>query len=184
MEQIDLSSFEVQIPHSYPSVPSGAPNLPPPEARWGHSTRAAWDLFPVVKTDTHSSRCALLALPLEVRELILSYALPHTMLRQRREGGPGHDVVWRLGSTAILAANRQLHNEGAEIMYGRSTFDIGVLYNSIKFDFKRLLPSGLVPKQTPKFLDVVRERYLHLVRKVRITITIEDDYTGTSYQRR
>ena len=43
--------------------------------------------------------------------------------------------MWQLGSTSILATNRQIHEEAAELMYGDSWFRFIIHYHQINFIF-------------------------------------------------
>lgn len=71
------------------------------------------------------------SLPLEIRRQIYSYILPYTVPQYRRK----ETYVWRLGSIAILAANKQIHEEAADLLYGDSWFHFVVQYNRTEFVF-------------------------------------------------
>lgn len=174
MEQIDISS-NVQIPHSYPSMPTS----------FAPQDNLAYILGKAAKVPFHGSfanardqKCRLLALPTEIRQQIFSYVLPYTIKQEKRTGQSGHDIVWCRSSTALFAASKQLHQECSTLLYGDAMFDVSVWYDSIRLEFRQLLDSGLIPKTTPKFLETVLPRYWQYVRNLRVTINIEDDYTG------
>ena len=69
------------------------------------------------------------SLPLEIRRQIYRYLLPHSVVPCDQEKFP----IWRLGNTAILAVNRQIHEEAADLMYGDSWFYFDVQYNRFRF---------------------------------------------------
>jgi hypothetical protein len=97
------------------------------------------------------------------------------MLRRQRVG---HDVIWRRGCIAILAVNKQIHDECVDIMYGENTFVLDVSFDSIKFRYKWLLPSQLIPSRTYCFLDHFSQRNLLHIRNYIINVEHVDDYTG------
>ena len=70
-------------------------------------------------------------LPLEIRHQIYRYLLPYSLARRDTKMSRG----WRLGNTAILALNRQIHEEAAELMYGDSCFYFDVDYKCIDSEF-------------------------------------------------
>lgn len=116
-----------------------------------------------------------MSIPYEIRQQILSYALPHTIARKStKETRP----LWCQGSTALLATNNKLHDEGAKIMYGDAQFLIEVSYDGIKLIHYRILKSGLTPKKTPDFYRTVSKRYWSFMRNVTVVIIAEDSYTS------
>ena len=150
----------------------------------------------------------LLKLPLELRQEILSYLLPHTqkfkdcsgltqhvqnfsaVKKRQARGMPAavtnnslmtvgtNNVVWQRGNIDVLRVCKQLHDECAELIYGSNTFQLFVSYNGISFRFRWLLASGVAPSRTFEFLKLLNPRYIRLVRKVAITVDLVDSYTG------
>ena len=90
----------------------------------------------------------------------------------------GNDIVWRRGTIAILAVNRQIHEECVDMIYGENIFVIDVAFDSIKFRYKWLLPSRLTPNRTYSFLDHFSQRNLMRVKNYVINVEHVDDYTG------
>ena len=70
-------------------------------------------------------------LPLETRRQIYGHLLPYSLPRRDK----GVHRGWRLGNTAILAVNRQIHEEAANLMYGDSWFCFDVEFNFIDHYF-------------------------------------------------
>lgn len=165
--------------HSYPSVPSGvSPPVNPYERK--PFNMGSWELFPLslAARQTPKDTSLLLALPVELRLHILQYTLPSTIAGDANPSKAGEAVLWRRGSTAILATNKQLHEEGSRLLYGGALFNLDVSYGRITFLFTRYLDSGLMPKQTPSFEDRIAHQYWPLIRIVRIQVTLEDDYVA------
>lgn len=149
----------------------------------------------------------LFKLPLEIRQEILSYLLPHTqkfkdsgglaqhvrdfsaVKKRQARGMPvatgstmmavgQNNVVWQRGNIDILRVNKQLHDECAELIYGTNTFLLFISYTGISFRFRWLLPSGLAPSRNYPFLELLSEKYVRLVRKVSVSVDLVDSYTG------
>lgn len=168
----------LSLPHSYPSVPSGQDNAPSDLYRRPAESREGWQLFAKPSKPLKQGQCPLMTLPREIRELILTYVLPHTTIVEAPNPQNSNRFLWRQGCTSILATCKKLHEESSRIMYDNSNFLIQVHYESIRFLFYRLLKSGLRPRQTPDFERTVKERYWHLIRRVSVRIDVEDDYTA------
>ncbi|KAK4983504.1 hypothetical protein LTR50_007177 [Elasticomyces elasticus] len=137
----------------------------------------------------------ILRLPIELRQYIYSYVLPNTeitetphplsSLFQRFTNAPRSagtrfqdNIVWRKGTTSILSASKQLHDECAEILYGNNVFVLFLTYDSIGFRFRWLLSSGLAPSRNHEFLDLVPSHYLKLIKRLVISVDHVDSYTG------
>ncbi|KAF2811352.1 uncharacterized protein BDZ99DRAFT_461440 [Mytilinidion resinicola] len=90
----------------------------------------------------------------------------------------GNDIVWRRGWTALLAVNRQIHEECVDLIYGDNTFVIDVAYDSIKFRYRWVLPSNLTPSQSYSFLDHFSQRNLLRIRNYIVNVEHVDSYTG------
>lgn len=149
----------------------------------------------------------LLKLPLELRQQILKYLLPHTKefrdsgslgeharnfsAVKKREakgmiipngGNPSpagiSNVVWQRGNINILSVCKQLHQECAEMVYGTNTFLLFITYLDIKWRFRWLLPSGMAPSRHFKFLELMPEKYMRLIKRVMVHIDHVDSYTG------
>lgn len=140
-----------------------------------------------------------LRLPLELREAIYSYVLPHTSpyqsdprlrispahnLRTTQESHPpgqrrlDTDAIWHLGSTALLCTCRQVHDECAALLYGTNVFVLDVSLDAIRFRLRWLTASNLAPGRSLPFLDHFSARNLLLVRRYVIHVELVDDYTG------
>ena len=153
-------------------------------------------------------RFPLLNLPLELRQQIYGYLLPHTqefrdsrLLSEharnfsavKKRGARGmvipaggtsanassvSNVVWQRGNIHLLRVCKQLHDECAELLYGTNTFLLFVTYGGISFRFRWLLPSGLAPSRSYNFINLLPERYLHLIKRVVVHVDHVDSYTG------
>lgn len=93
-------------------------------------------------------------------------------------GSVPSNIAWRRGSTSLFAVCRQLHDECADMVYGRNTFMLGVTFSSITFRFRFLLPSGMAPKREYNFLELMPARYLRRLRRVLVCVDHVDSYTG------
>lgn len=123
----------------------------------------------------------LLRLPIEIRRHIYDYLLPFCVKSRNKRGVR---TVWHRSNTAVLATTKQIHAETTDILYGSNIFEIDVSYGHILFQFRRQLPSGLVPRQTPNFPDFFAARYRKQIRNVLVNIDHVDSYTGESSKRR
>ena len=134
----------------------------------------------------------LLKLPLELRQQIYGYLLPHTqeyrdsgllgeharnfsaVKKRAARGmivpngkassavGAVNNVVWQRGNINLLCVCRQLHDECAEMIYSGNTFLLFASYPGIKFRFRWLLPSGLAPSKSYDF--VLRKPEGHVIK--------------------
>lgn len=66
------------------------------------------------------TRNSLLRLPLEVRELIYHFTLPHTVSHGK---GGGRDVKWYSGDPSILRTCRQIYVEASRVLYATNEFE-------------------------------------------------------------
>ncbi|KAK3652428.1 hypothetical protein LTR56_005138 [Elasticomyces elasticus] len=152
-------------------------------------------------------RFPLLALPLELRQQILSYLLPRTKeqgvdteplahharqfsaVRKREakglvlpnttsNGNNSSNIVWYRGHTRIFEVCQQLHSECADLVYGTNTFLLFLTYEGLKWRYRWLLPSGQAPMRNYPFLDLMPPHYLRLVKRVIVHIDLVDGYTG------
>ncbi|EME42936.1 hypothetical protein DOTSEDRAFT_173475 [Dothistroma septosporum NZE10] len=148
----------------------------------------------------------LLQLPLELRQQIFSYLLPRTYdrsdpnpladharnfsaVKKRKAKGMivpkpeppqrgGAHIVWQRAYVDLLRVCRQIHNECAEMVYGRNTFLLFLTYSGITFRFNYLLPTGMAPSRRFNFLELMPKRYLALVKRVVVNVDHVDSYTG------
>jgi hypothetical protein len=91
----------------------------------------------------------------------------------------GNDIVWRRGCTRMLAVNKQIHDEGVDMIYGDNMFVIHVAFDSIQFRYRWLVAStNLTPKGTKDFLDHFSQRNLLRIKNYIINVEHVDDYTG------
>jgi hypothetical protein len=148
---------------------------------------------------------AFLRLPYELRRKIYLYLLPYTETKSSAgslvstttgtssAASSAHKIhlaslpsakytanttLWHRGNTALLAVSKQLHDECAALLYGENVFVLWVSYDTIQFRFRWVLASGLAPSCAFDFLQLVKGRYLGLVRKVVVTVDVVDEYTG------
>ncbi|KAK3673663.1 hypothetical protein LTR78_006568 [Recurvomyces mirabilis] len=98
--------------------------------------------------------------------------------RQLRQSSSTSNVVWLRGQMSILSVCSQLHDECAELVYGRNTFLLFLTYPGIKWRYRFVLPTGMAPSRNYDFLDLVPERYRRLVKRVVVNIDHLDPYTG------
>jgi hypothetical protein len=145
-----------------------------------------------------------LRLPYELRREIYLYLLPHTETKSSagslvsttgtsNAASSAHKIhlaslpsakytanttLWHRGNTTLLAVSKQLHDECAALLYGENVFVLWVSYDTIQFRFRWVLASGLAPSCAFDFLQLVKGRYLGLVRKVVVTVDVVDKYTG------
>jgi hypothetical protein len=64
------------------------------------------------------------------------------------------------------------------MMYGSSVFEIDIKYDSIKFRYAWLIPSGLRPKVLYYFPEYFSQRNIQRIRHYLINIEVVDNYTG------
>jgi hypothetical protein len=145
-----------------------------------------------------------LRLPFELRRKIYFYLLPYTETKASAgslvsttgtssAASSAHKIhlaslpsakytanttLWHRGNTALLAVCKQLHAECATLLYGENVFVLWVSYDTIQFRFRWVLASGLAPSRAFDFLQLIKGRYLRLVRKVVVTVDVVDEYTG------
>lgn len=125
-----------------------------------------------LQVDGPSKKCALLALPFELRRGIYKHLLPRTV----ETGHKG--TAWIRGNTAIMAANKQIYAEATAVMYGNSTFLLDIEWDRITFAYQWLLPTGLVPKRTLAFPDQLASRNVALIRRLHVRVHHVGSYTG------
>jgi hypothetical protein len=151
---------------------------------------------------------AILRLPIEIRRSVYALLLPHTsavrsshdpptvpaarsLTYVRQKNGTegwcmlktsdrqvGNDVVWRRGCTALLALNRQIHEETADMLYGENTFVLDVTFDAIKFRYRWRTVNALTPNRTYPFLEHFSQRNLMRMRRCIVNVESVDDYTG------
>lgn len=119
-----------------------------------------------------SQTSPFLDLPYELRALIYSFILPSTFFSESK------DVVWLRGKISILSVNHMIYDEAIKIIYGEATFAINVVWDCVTFDYKWLLPKGLVPRRTMAFPEMISSRNWSLVHNLRIRVYHVDEYTG------
>ncbi|KAI5207045.1 hypothetical protein E4T39_02074 [Aureobasidium subglaciale] len=147
-----------------------------------------------------------LRLPYELRRKVYSYLLPYTETKSSsgsliptptssgNAASTAHKIhlaslpsakytanttLWHRGQTSLLAVNKQLHTECAELLYGENNFVLWVSYDVIQFRFRWVLASGLAPSCAFDFLTLLGATpYLGLIRRVIVTVDVVDEYTG------
>lgn len=88
------------------------------------------------------------------------------------------NVVWQRGNISILSTCSQLHRECAELIYGTNTFLLFVTYSEIQWRFRWLLSSGLAPSRSYRFLELLPQRYMRLIKRVIVHVDHIDSYTS------
>lgn len=148
----------------------------------------------------------LLKLPLELRQQIFNYLLPRTIQHsdpnplanharnfsavkkraakgmivpkpETAQRGPSH-VVWQRGNIKLLSVCRQVHDECADMLYGRNTFLLFVTYAGITFRYSWLLPTGMTPNRHYPFLELLSEKYMTRIKRIIVNVDHVDSYTG------
>lgn len=148
----------------------------------------------------------LLKLPLELRQQIFNYLLPRTIkhsdpnplasharnfsaVKKRAakgmivpkqdppQRGPSH-VVWQRGNIKLLSVCRQIHDECADMLYGRNTFLLFVTYAGITFRYSWLLPTGMTPNRHFPFLELLSSNYMTRIKRIIVNVDHVDSYTG------
>jgi hypothetical protein len=104
------------------------------------------------------------------------WRMQRTLPRSDRE--TGNDIVWRRGSTSLLAVSRQVHEETADMLYGENTFVIDVTFDTINFRYRWRTANNLTPNRTYQFLDHFSQRNLLRIKNYMINVESVDDYTG------
>lgn len=96
----------------------------------------------------------------------------------KSERETGNDIVWRRGCTALLAVNKQTHEEAADMMYGENTFVVDVTFDKIAFRYRWRTENGLTPSRQFDWLDHFSQRNLMRVKRYVVNVESVDDYTG------
>jgi len=104
------------------------------------------------------------------------WRMQRTLPRTDRE--TGNDIVWRRGSTSLLAVSRQVHEEAADMLYGDNTFVVDVKFDAINFRYRWRTVNNLTPNRTYPFLDHFSQRNLLRIRNYIVNVESVDDYTG------
>ncbi|KAF2128484.1 hypothetical protein P153DRAFT_318352 [Dothidotthia symphoricarpi CBS 119687] len=139
-----------------------------------------------------NEKSPFLRLPIELRRLIYRSILPHTTTFDSNGNGAwrmqktlprsdretGNDIVWYRGCTALLAVNRQVHEETADMLYGENTFVVDVTFDKIGFRYRWRTANQLTPSRMYAFLDHFSQRNLIRVKNYVVNVESVDDYTG------
>ncbi|KAF2630316.1 hypothetical protein BU25DRAFT_408273 [Macroventuria anomochaeta] len=105
-----------------------------------------------------------------------SWKMQKTSPKSDRE--TGNDIVWRRGSTSLLAVNKQIHEEAADMLYGENTFVVDVTFDKILFRYRWRAENGLTPSRQFDWLEHFSQRNLMRVKKYVVNVESVDDYTG------
>ena len=110
--------------------------------------------------------CGLLSLSLEIRRQIYSYLVPRTYRDHR-----SNLQVWYRGNTQLLAANKQIHAEVVDMIYGDSTFFLEVVEGSVMFllDYPSCL-DGIFLRDRLSLPDTIATKYITQMRNLRFQI--------------
>lgn len=90
----------------------------------------------------------------------------------------GNDIVWRRGCTSLLAVNKQIHEEAADMLYGDNTFVVDVTFKKVAFRYRWRTENGLTPSRQFDWLDHFSQRNLLRVKNYVVNVESVDDYTG------
>jgi hypothetical protein len=90
----------------------------------------------------------------------------------------GNDIVWRRGCTSLLAVNRQLHEETADMLYGDNIFVLDVTFDAVEFRYRWRTANNLTPSRSYAFLEHFSQRNLMRVRRYVVNVESVDDYMG------
>jgi hypothetical protein len=104
------------------------------------------------------------------------WRMQRTLPRAERE--TGNDIVWRRGSTSLLAVSRQIHEEAADMLYGDNTFVVDVMFDAVNFRYRWRTANNLTPNRTYQFLDHFSQRNLLRIKNYIVDVESVDDYTG------
>jgi hypothetical protein len=111
-----------------------------------------------------------------------SQTLSYPMNQALHSFQEGINVFWQRGCTRLLAINRQIHEECADMMYGDNLFVVYIAFDSIEFcyQFRTLAPSNrsLTLKGKKDFLYHFSQRNLLRIRNYVINVEHVDAYTG------
>ncbi|KAK3716815.1 hypothetical protein LTR37_006165 [Vermiconidia calcicola] len=124
----------------------------------------------------------LLKLPLELRQQILKYLLPHT--KEFRDSGSLGEHARNFSAVKKREAKGMIIPNGgnpspagiSNVVWQRGNINILSVY--IKWRFRWLLPSGMAPSRHFKFLELMPEKYMRLIKRVVVHIDHVDSYTG------
>ena len=105
-----------------------------------------------------------------------TWKMQKTSPKSERE--TGNDIVWRRGCTALLAVNKQMHEEAADMMYGENTFVVDVTFDKIAFRCRWRTENGLIPSRQIDWLEHFSQRNLMRVKRYVVNVESVDDYTG------
>ncbi|RMZ73217.1 hypothetical protein GMOD_00009027 [Pyrenophora seminiperda CCB06] len=104
------------------------------------------------------------------------WRMQQTLPRSQHE--TGNDIVWRRGSTNLLAVSRQVHEEAADMLYADNTFVIDIKFDTINFRYRWRTANKLTPNRAYPFLDHFSQRNLMRIKNYIINVESVDDYTG------
>lgn len=105
-----------------------------------------------------------------------TWKMQKTSPKSERE--TGNDIVWRRGCTALLAVNKQTHEEAADMIYGENTFVVDVTFDKIAFRCRWRTENGLIPSRQIDWLEHFSQRNLMRVKRYVVNVESVDDYTG------
>lgn len=105
-----------------------------------------------------------------------SWKMQRTAPKSDRE--TGNDIIWWRGCTALLAVNRQMHEEAADMLYGENTFVVDVTFDRVAFRYRWRTESGLTPSQSYSYLEHFSQKNLLRVKNYIVNVESVDDYTG------
>ena len=131
--------------------------------------------MPYEVKDSPAPEPPILALPLEIRQQIYSFLLPRTVIAPNKHAS---GLVWQRGNIALLATCKQIHDEAIAIIYGDNTFNPNITNDGINLRYSWLLPSGLTPSCTKKFLEYFGEARIKMMRRLVVQVTAVDSYLG------
>ena len=108
-----------------------------------------------------------LSLPLELRLEIYGYIIPKSV---KQPPGRGIDHVWHRGNIAILAVNKQIHDEVAQMIYGDPTFNLRVEKGRVSFQYHYPTPCSGIYTHDSVTVAGGFSKYIRYMRNLRVQL--------------
>lgn len=102
-----------------------------------------------------------------------------TNLLKEFKSPPVNCTLWQLGSTAILATNRQINAEASDVLYGENIFSLTVSYDRIQFHFAWQTENGLQPRRSYDLLRILSVDSIRKIRSFVIAVSYLNSYMST-----
>lgn len=114
-----------------------------------------------------------LLLPLELRLQIYGYIIPRSVKLPPERG---NDHVWHRGNINILAVNKQIHDEVAQMIYGDPTFNLKVENDGVVFQYHYPSPCSGVFIQESSAMGGEFFKCIPYMRNLRVQLTPTSEY--------